>query len=105
MAIVVFCDVSFLTDTGVPHKFEIFLSLESNKKQCRCKNRNMVKFISLSVARQVWENFNANIAHVQVKRFKPTSPSAATRNHMSKVAEAHTQKLGNALLFLHYSKL
>lgn len=31
--------------------------------------------------------------------------SAVTRNHMRKVAEAHTQELGNALLFLHYSKL
>lgn len=49
--------------------------------------------------------FNANIVHVQVKRLEPSFPSAVNRNHMSKVAEAYTQKLGNALLFLHYSKL
>lgn len=35
LATVIFCGISLLTDTGVPHKFGIALSLKSNKKQCR----------------------------------------------------------------------
>lgn len=41
LATVIFYDISCLTDTGVPHEFEIALSLESNKNAVQMQGQKI----------------------------------------------------------------